>query len=72
MANNLRELISEYDAQKRATDAGTIMHEKLRLIRSLDDCIKVDSELKNHIESVAGLAVFFTDAAKTEVPIAGF
>ena len=71
MANSLSELLGEYDAKKYATDAGNAMHEKLRLIRGLDDCVKVDSELKNRIKSVDGLSVFFVENAMTEVPIAG-
>ena len=71
MANNLNELLNEYDAKKRATDAGSVMHEKLRVIRALPDCDKVDSELKNRIKSCDGLAMFFTENAQTEVPIAG-
>ena len=71
MATNLRELIDEYDAQKRATDAGTNMHEKLRRIRTLSDCVKVDSELKKRLESVAGIDAFFSKNVETEVPIAG-
>lgn len=71
MANNLREFLEEFDVQKKATDAGVAMHEKLRRIRVLGDCVKVDSELKNHIESCDGLAVFFTENAQTEVPVAG-
>jgi len=71
MANNLTELLKEYDAKKHATDAGNMMHEKLRVIRRLGDCVKVDPELKRRIESVDGLASFFTEDARTEVPIAG-
>lgn len=71
MTNKLREFLSEYDAQKHATDVGTQMHEMLRRIRTLDDCDKVDSELKSHLKSVPGLDVFFTESARTEVPIAG-
>ena len=71
MANSLTELLNEYDAKKYATEAGSVMHEKLRLIRVLSDCDKVDSELKNHIESCDGLSIFFTENIRTEVPIAG-
>ena len=71
MANSLRELLTEFDGKKYATNAGTQMHEKLRLIRVLDDCVKVDSELKNRIKSVDGLPAFFVESAMTEVPIAG-
>ena len=71
MANNLSELLDEYDAKKHAVDTGSAMHEKLRLIRGLSDCDKVDSELKKHIESCVGLSAFFVENARTEVPIAG-
>lgn len=71
MANNLRELMDEFDSQKRAVDAGNIMHEKLRRIRVLDDCVKVDSELKKHIESCEGLPAFFNKNIRVEVPVAG-
>lgn len=71
MANNLKELLDEFDAQKRAADTGSVIHEKLRHIRILDDCIKVDCELEKHIKSCSGLLVFFVENAQTEVPIAG-
>ena len=71
MASNLRELLNEFDAQKYATDVGNAMHEKLRRVRVLSECDKVDSELKKRIESCAGVAVFFTENAHVEVPIAG-
>ena len=71
MANNLREFLEEFDVQKKATDAGVVMHEKLRRVRVLGDCVKVDSELENHIKSCDGLTAFFVENAQTEVPIAG-
>ena len=71
MANSLKELLDDFDAQKYATDAGNVMHEKLRLIRVLSDCDKVDREFKKHIELCDGLSAFFTENARTEVPIAG-
>ncbi len=71
MANSLRDFMDEYDAKKYAVDAGTQFHEKLRRVRTLDDCVKVDCELKTRLESVPGLGVFFTQNAQTEVPIAG-
>ena len=71
MANSLIELLNEYDAKKYATDAGNAMHEKLRSIRMLSDCDKVDSELKKHIESCDSLSMFFAENTRTEVPIAG-
>ena len=71
MANSLSEFLKEYDAQKHAEETGIQMHEKLRLIRVLSDCDKVDCELKRCIESCNGLSMFFTENALTEVPIAG-
>ena len=71
MQNNLKEFLDEFDAKTYATSAGKQAHEKLRLIRVLDDCVKVDCELKNQIKSVDGLASFFTENARTEVPVAG-
>jgi ATP-dependent exoDNAse (exonuclease V) beta subunit len=71
MANSLDELLKENESKKHATNTGNLLHKKLRLIRVLSDCVKVDSELKNHLESCDGLPVFFTESAQTEVPIAG-
>ena len=71
MVNSLSELLDEYDAKKYAVDAGSVVHEKLRLIRVLSDCDKVDCELKKHIESCNGLPIFFNENARTEVPVAG-
>lgn len=71
MVCNLRELLRDFESQKVATDVGTQMHKKLSLVRVLSDCDKVDSELKKHIESCAGLSMFFTEKAQMEVPIAG-
>ena len=71
MANSLSELLKEYDSQKWAIDAGNEMHKKLCLVRELDDCSKVDCELKKHIESCDGLPAFFVKNAQTEVPVAG-
>lgn len=69
--NNLADILSEHDAKICATSTGNEMHEKLRLVRVLSDCAKVDSKLKKHIESCDGLSVFFVGDAKTEVPVAG-
>lgn len=71
MASNLTELLNEYDAKKYAVDAGNIMHEKFRSVRVLSDFDKVDSELRKCVESCAGLSSFFTEKARTEVPVAG-
>ncbi|MBO7066056.1 MAG: hypothetical protein J6W40_00350 [Alphaproteobacteria bacterium] len=71
MANNLKELLAEHETKKNATKTGKEMHEKLRLIRVLADCDMVDTKLKKRIESCDGLSMFFTENAKTEVPIAG-
>jgi ATP-dependent exoDNAse (exonuclease V) beta subunit len=71
MANSLDELLKENESKKHATNTGNLLHKKLRLIRVLSDCVKVDSELKNHLESCDGLPVFFTENAQTEVPVAG-
>ena len=71
MANNLKELLAEYDAKKYAVDIGIQIHEKLRRVRVLSECCKVDCELEKRIKSVDGLPAFFTESAKVEVPIAG-
>ncbi len=71
MANNLTELLDEYDAIKYATDSGNEMHKKLAFVRTLSDCGKVDCELENHVKSCDGLSVFFVENARTEVPVAG-
>ena len=71
MANDLSELLNEYDAKKYAENFGIQTHEKLRSVRVLSDCDKVGCELQKHIESCDGLAAFFTQNAQTEVPVAG-
>lgn len=71
MVNNLKEFLDEFDIQKHAIHAGNVMHEKLRRVRVLSDCDKVDCELKKRIESCDGLSTFFIKNATTEVPVAG-
>ena len=71
MTGILSDFLAVHDTQKYAIANGKQMHEKLRLIRVLSDCVKVDSELKKRIESIDGLPVFFTENAQTEVPVAG-
>ena len=66
MADTLREMLTEYDDKKHATDAGSAMHKKMRFVNALDG----DDDIVKQIKSRPELAIFFTENAQTEVPIA--
>ena len=68
MDKTIRELLKEYDTKKHATDAGNVMHKKMRLVNVLND----KDEVANYINSRPELAMFFAPNARTEVPIAAF
>ena len=66
MADTLREMLTEYDNKKYATDTGSVMHKKMRFVNMLDG----DNDIVKQIKSRPELAIFFTENAQTEVPIA--
>lgn len=66
MADTLREMLTEYDNKKYATDAGSVMHKKMRFVNMLYGDNDIVKQIKNRPE----LAIFFTENAQTEVPIA--
>ena len=66
MADTLREMLTEYDNKKHATDVGSAMHKKMRFVNALDG----DDDIVKQIKSRPELAIFFTENAQTEVPIA--
>ncbi len=66
MADTLREMLTEYDNKKYATDAGSTMHKKMRFVNMLDN----NDDIVKQIKSRPELAIFFAENAQTEVPIA--
>lgn len=64
------DIIARRRAQKKSTDAGTLMHERLRRVTIDDGVRRGDPDLITHIKSCPGLAQYFTSAARTEVPVA--
>ena len=66
MADTLREMLTEYDNKKYATDTGSAMHQKMRFVNRLDDADDIIKQIKSRPE----LAIFFTENAQTEVPVA--
>ena len=70
MTSTLRELLKEYDNTKYATDAGSVVHKKLRMIRGLDKISESNSDIIQKIKSHPELTLFFTEDSMAEVPIA--
>ena len=66
MADTLRELLTEYDNKKYATDAGVLMHKKMRFVNMLD----TESDIVKQIKTHPDLEMFFVSNALTEVPVA--
>lgn len=66
MPNTVCDFLTQIQSEKFATNAGKNMHERLRIASTDDSC-----ELAQHILATPGLAEYFTQSAKTEVPIAG-
>ena len=66
MADKLRDILTKYDKDQYAKDTGSQMHKKMRFVNMLN----ADDEVVKQIKSRPDLAVFFTDNARCEVPIA--
>lgn len=66
MSDTLCDFLSRAKSAKFATDAGTNMHERLRVVSITDN-----DELAARIVATPGLSEYFIPSAHTEVPIAG-
>jgi len=69
MSENLNDFMNRRRAEEFAVKAGTNMHERLRHIVLNGECS--DKKLLEQIRSRPELHKYFTDNAKTEVPVAG-
>jgi len=65
MVDTLREMLTEYDNRKHATDAGSAMHKKMRFVN-----LENGDDIAKHVKGRPELEMFFAPNAQTEVPIA--
>ncbi len=71
MANNVRELLQEYDDMKYATENGLMRHAQMQSVRMGDSGLCGDDEIIAIIKSHPELAKFFVKNSRAEVPVAG-
>ncbi len=71
MTQNLRDILNKREQAAFATDAGTLMHARLRRVIIDDDTICGDADLVREISARPDVVRFFVASARTEVPIAG-
>lgn len=64
------DIIARRRTQKKSTDAGTLMHERLRRVVIDGDTRRGDNDLITRIQACPALVKYFSTAARTEVPIA--
>lgn len=71
MSTQMHKIIQTTEHQKYATDAGTRMHNALRMIKIDGDAHIGDAEIISHILNMPSVLPLFSSAARTEVPVAG-
>lgn len=71
MTTCLHNIINRTNHEKFATQSGTKMHNTLARIQISSNGNKGDSNIIAHILACPGAAEYFTNTARTEVPIAG-